>query len=162
MSESSLWDRIRNNIGHTAHFSRIEFTPEAGIPDVTFCSHGVEGFIELKHCHEAPKRANTRVFGSEGLRDSQIIWIYRRVKHGGRVWILPQIDESLYLVEGRHCRVFNEMTLHQIEKASTWSSGGRMSAQLWVDLADALTTPKVVIPTVKARRSHTALGRFAP
>ena len=132
MSEHNLWVRIRSNIGDRGHFVRMEFNPEAGIPDVDYCIKGVEGKIELKYTASVPARANTAVFTNGGLRDAQIAWIYTRVRHGGRVWILPQIGERLFLVPGKYCREFNSMTTHQIDKAATWSSEGRvMALQDW-------------------------------
>ena len=135
MSEHNLWVRIRSNIGHRGHFVRMEFNPEAGIPDVDYCIKGTEGKIELKYAAAAPVRLNTAVFTNGGLRDAQVAWIYTRVRYGGRVWILPQIGELLYLVPGKYCRQFNNMTLHQIEKASAWASDERqISAKDWHQL----------------------------
>jgi hypothetical protein len=113
----------------------MEFNPEAGIPDVDYCIKGTEGKIELKHAAAAPARVSTAVFTNGGLRDAQIVWIYTRVKHGGRVWILSQIGELLYLVHGQYGRQFNAMTLHQIEKAAAWASTERQIApQDWSEL----------------------------
>lgn len=134
MSEHTLWNRIRDNIGYRGHFTRLEFNPEAGIPDVDYCIKGIEGKIELKYTSTAPARADTAVFKNGGLRDAQIIWIYQRVKHGGRAWILPQIGEELYLVPGSECRAFNAMTLHQIRKASVWSARPPLTPVIWGDL----------------------------
>jgi hypothetical protein len=138
-SEHNLWTRIRTNIGHRGHFVRMEFNPEAGIPDVDYCIKGTEGKIELKHTAIVPARANTAVFTNGGLRDAQIAWIYTRVRHGGRVWILSQIGELLYIVHGDYCRQFNRMTLHQIEKASAWASTERqIPAEDWNQLLAVL------------------------
>lgn len=118
MSEHNLWENIRNKIGHTGHFVRIEFNITPGIPDVSFATHGVEGYMELKHTSQAPTRANTRVFGPDGLRDDQVTWIFKRTRAKGNVWIVPQIGQEIYLVPGSYCRTFNDMTHHQIQKAS--------------------------------------------
>lgn len=135
MSEHNLWVRLRTNIGHRGHFVRMEFNPEAGIPDVDYCIKGVEGKIELKYTATAPKRSNTSVFTTGGLRSAQEAWIYTRVRHGGRVWILPQIGDRLFLVPGKHGREFNSMTLHQIDKAAVWSTAGRLADRDdWNDL----------------------------
>jgi hypothetical protein len=131
MSEHALWKRIRDKIGHVGHFSRLEFNPEDGIPDVDYCIQGEEGKIELKHAHEFPMRSTTRVFGPHGLRDAQVVWIYTRIRHGGRAWILAQVDTTLFLVPGTHCRTFNEMTEHQLGKASVWTAKGAITIEEW-------------------------------
>ncbi|MDZ4344186.1 MAG: hypothetical protein U1E51_17340 [Candidatus Binatia bacterium] len=138
MSEASLWDSIRNHVGHRGHFTRIEFNPEAGVPDVDYCLKSEEGKIELKYIDAAPARASTQVFGDGGLRDSQIAWIFTRVRHGGRVWILPQIGRELYLVPGKECRRFNSMPLHLIRKAAVWSAAMPITSTDWEDLLIAL------------------------
>lgn len=138
MSEHSLWERIRNNIGHRGHFTRLEFNPEAGVPDVDFCIKGVEGKIELKYTGAAPARADTPVFKHGGLRDPQVIWIYTRWRHGGNVFVLPQIGDELLLVPGSEARRFNALTLHALRKASTWSNRGAMTPAIWGDLTAAL------------------------
>ena len=135
MSESRLWDRLRGAIGRSGHFVRLEFNPEAGIPDVDYCVHGEEGKIELKHVNRRPSREGTAVFTNGGLRDQQVVWIHQRVRHGGRVWILPQIGERLFLVPGSYCRGFNGMTYHQIEKVAVWSNNERViMPEEWANL----------------------------
>lgn len=139
MSESRLWDRLRGAIGRSGHFVRLEFNPEAGIPDVDYCVRGEEGKIELKYADRRPSREGTAVFTTGGLRDPQVVWIYQRVRHGGRVWILPQIGDRLFLVPGSYCRMFNAMTHHQIEKAAVWSNEHRMISTLeWSTLVNSL------------------------
>lgn len=141
-SESSLWDYIRGAIGHRGHFTRIEFNPEAGVPDVDFCIKGSDGKIELKHAHAAPARSTSKVFGEHGLRTSQITWIFTRRRHGGNVWILAQVGRSFYLVCGDYARTFNQMTLHQIAKASSWSADAPIAQEDWELLLTTLRRTK--------------------
>ena len=139
MSEHNLWVRIRDKIAYSGHFVRMEFNPEAGIPDVDYCIRGVEGKIELKYSATRPAREGTSVFANGGLRDAQIVWIYNRVKHGGRVWILPQIGPRLFLLRGSYCRGFNEMTHHEIDKAAEWSSVKKqITGDEWLTLIHTL------------------------
>lgn len=137
--EHSLWLRMRGNIGHRGHFTRIEFNLEAGVPDVDYCLKGEEGKIELKHAHRWPSRMTTPVFGAEGLRDSQVIWIYHRVRHGGRVFIVSQVHNALFAVPGSFGRTFNSMTKFQLQKASVWWVDGPMVDEAdWDDLIKVL------------------------
>lgn len=134
MSEHNLWERFRNNLGHTGHLTRIEYNVVDGVPDVSFCFGGKEGYIELKFCDAFPARPTSMVFGGEGLRDSQVAWIHTRVRHGGRVWILAQVDDMIFLVHGRHCRKFNRMTAFQIKKAADWETPATMTWNDWREL----------------------------
>ena len=143
MSEHNLWVRIRDNIGYRGHFVRMEFNPEAGIPDVDYCIKGIEGKIELKYTAAKPARETTSVFTNGGLRDAQIAWIYTRVRHGGRVYILPQIGKRLFLLPGEHCRTFNEMTFHEIDKAAVWSTDKTAITKTeWYSLVLSLMEPR--------------------
>lgn len=119
-SEAGLWDSIRANVGHRGHFSRIEYNPSAGYPDLSYCIKGEEGHIELKHIDQAPVRPTTQVFGEKGLRDAQIAWAHTRCKHGGRVYIVARVGLVIFVVPGIHCRRFNQMTYFQLGKAAIW------------------------------------------
>lgn len=141
MSEASLWDRIRDNVGHMGHFARLEFIPEAGIPDVDFCVRGVEGKIELKFRGDEPARDGTPVFKHKGIRDSQLAWIHTRVRHGGRVWIFAQVHRTLYLVPGARVRDFNQLNLLELAQAATWLGNDRMGTKGWYEFVDALARP---------------------
>jgi len=109
MSEHTLWNRIRESIGHKGHFVRIEFNPTAGTPDVNYCVAGCEGWIELKHISKKPGRAGTPVFGRKGLRDEQVSWIRRRLKNQGRAFVCAQVGRVILLHEGRYAREYNSM-----------------------------------------------------
>jgi penicillin-binding protein-related factor A (putative recombinase) len=52
MSEKSLWQTIRREMGHMGHLVRVENTVERGTPDVNGCIMGIEFWLELK---EMPK-----------------------------------------------------------------------------------------------------------
>jgi Holliday junction resolvase len=75
-NESKLYNLIKTNLKNV-HFMRIESYTEQGIPDVNACYNGKELWLELK-CNTAKNL---------GLSKYQIVWIMRRVKHGGVVWI---------------------------------------------------------------------------
>jgi hypothetical protein len=142
MSEANLWTRVRNAVGHRGHFARIEFNPDAGIPDVTYCVQAIEGHIELKFADAIPARENTRVFGTDGLRDSQVAWISKRIRAGGRVWIMAQVDRYLFLVPGWYCLTFNEMTFFQLGRVAAWTCGPVVKEAGWQQFLDTLVSKK--------------------
>jgi len=85
-NEYKLFQLLKNNLKNT-HFTRIESHTELGIPDVNACHNGQEVWLELK--------ANSRK--DLGLSKYQIVWMKKRIKHGGNVWIMnrPLLDKTL-------------------------------------------------------------------
>lgn len=136
MSEANLWDNIRKNVGHRGHFSRVEFNATSGYPDLSYSIKRVEGHAELKFVPQAPARMTTACFGEHGLRDSQKAWIHTRLKHGGRVAIVAQVGDIIFVVPGFEWRRFNEMTYFDLGKAAIW--GDRPG---WDRFIEALTAP---------------------
>lgn len=132
MSEASFYNSIRdglNNVlldkGEGMDIMRVENMVQDGPPDVNFCYSGVEGWIELKFIDSIPKRDTSKVFGSKGLRPSQIIWIHRRVKRGGRVFILAKMGEGIALVHGCWAKEFNDWTISDFGEKARWLHAGR-------------------------------------
>lgn len=126
MSEARLWIRLREAVGSAGHFERREFNPLGGVPDVSYCVTGVEGHIELKYMPFLPKRLTTAVFGprsSRGMRESQIAWFDRRLRAGGRAYILAQVENRLVLLHGAWAERFNEMVWDEMRKMCCWSGG---------------------------------------
>lgn len=110
-----------------------------GIPDTNYCFDGVEGWVELKY-GERPARDSTAVFKSRhNLTAEQVEWILARRRSGGRVSILAQIDDHLFLVEARHALSFNSWTFFDFELQSFWQHRGPMREKDWWQLKDALT-----------------------
>lgn len=120
MSEANLWTLIRRHVGHRGHFSRIEFNPTEGYPDLSYSIKGVEGHAELKYISRAPVRITTRVFGDHGLRDAQKAWAHTRLKHGGRVMIVAGVGDVIFVIPGTEWRRFDEMTYFDLGKAALW------------------------------------------
>jgi hypothetical protein len=141
VSEANLWDAIRNNLGHRAHMSRIEFNPTEGHPDVSFCRKGIEGHMELKHTARVPVKVTTKCFGDHGLRDSQIAWIHKRVKQQGRVAIVAQVGEIILVIPGFEYRRFNDMTFFELGKAALWAEAPGGDPASWDRMLAALTAP---------------------
>ena len=99
------------------HASSVEsHATSPGIPDVDYCINGVSGHIELK------------VYGSKGLRQSQILWFKHRIKAGGKPWILIYSVEGVYLIAGEHYRLV--INMNQKEKLK-WEM---IAAQIWPTL----------------------------
>lgn len=149
MSEHNFWGRVRDGlnglkeVGHLIDLVRVENMVGPGTPDVNYCANNNrrglvrEGWIELKHVGELPKRDGTPVFGAGGLRDEQIVWISQRVRRGGRVYILAQMAEGIALLKGYHARNFNDMCLSEIGENACWLHAG--DSPDWQELFDVLT-----------------------
>jgi hypothetical protein len=87
-SESDLWGKIKDCIDKKCHYSRVEsHATSPGIPDLSVCHDGAEGFIELKFSDgkKVPE-----------MRESQVRWITKRVESGGCVVILAEIVDPQY------------------------------------------------------------------
>lgn len=140
MSETNLWKRLRDALapyGFDLH--RVENLLEPGMPDVNYCCGAAEGWIELKYS-TVPKRSSTRVFGAKGLRKEQILWIERRIRTKGIVWIFAQASQHLVLLDGCHAAGFNEMTLTQLRLSASWYHQGRMPD--WAQLVTVMLSRK--------------------
>jgi hypothetical protein len=90
-NEYKLFQLLKNNLKNT-HFTRIESHTELGIPDVNACHNGQEVWLELK--------ANSRK--DLGLSKYQVVWMKKRIKHGGNVWIMnrPLLQRALKIYSG--------------------------------------------------------------
>lgn len=137
-SERALWQRLRQGVARFGDFQRIENAIGAGWPDVNFCVNGVEGHIELKHCPVVPPRSApfTRY---RGLEEEQVDWIERRVRNGGRVFIMAQIADALYLIRGNCASSFNQLRLDEIEACACWQAVRTVSAEQWAQFIVVLT-----------------------
>lgn len=74
----------------------VENTVKVGCPDIEY--HG--GWIEVKRTREWPARPDTVVRLDHDLTEEQRIWIKRRIRVGGVVWVLIQIDQTYLLFDG--------------------------------------------------------------
>lgn len=106
--ETSLWKWLKNAKKHYTSdlaISRIENLAGSGTPDVEGHLSGFGQFwVELKVC-DRPKRTTTAL--RPKIRPAQIAWITRRVKVGGNVWVLLQVEKTRYLVKGKHIRLLD-------------------------------------------------------
>lgn len=110
MKESSFWaTRLRPKLTAACvacelphHFERVENAVASGTPDVDYCINGCAGKLELKYTQRHPARATTPVLGrGNGLRRSQIVWIWRRLRAGGRVFVAIGTPQSTWIIDAR-------------------------------------------------------------
>lgn len=125
LSEHTLWEEMRDNIGYKGHFSRVE-SPDTspGIPDVDFCLFSKEGHIELKFIEEKPKKG--------WIRPTQVKWFRDRVKNGGHPWLFVLIifkGQRVYCIyDGKILpELAYERDAQKIMSLSTW---------MWLDKMD--------------------------
>jgi len=90
-NEAKLFALLKKHL-QKVHFTRIESYTENGIPDVNACCNGKEIWIELK--------ANTHK--DLGLSKWQKVWIAKRIKAGGTVFIMnrPLKERALKIYRG--------------------------------------------------------------
>lgn len=92
MSEKNeVWGAMRDHVTPYGHFTRIESSTEAGIPDLAYTVNGRSGWIENK------------VFKREGLAPKhltleQIRWGEAEVRAGGTWHLLVRAPKSVWLL----------------------------------------------------------------
>ena len=115
-SESRFWRSLKDKI--PGHSMRVENGCLPGVPDVNICHCGKEVWVELKDTDSYPARAETRVFGPEGLRPEQILWINQRFKHGGNVYIVAKVAKDIYCISGEYANDFNNFNRKELVEKS--------------------------------------------
>ena len=99
--ESDLWKTFRDKLfkerlkGRKRDVKRIENNVALGTPDVNYCIEGAEGWVELKHAREWPKRGGPlklRHFTPE-----QRLWIHLRQGAGGKAFVLLKVEDDYFL-----------------------------------------------------------------
>lgn len=128
LKEQKLWDLMRSHAPAEVKMMRVENLVMAGMPDVHTVAAGIEnwhgfcGWVELKSV-TTPKRAGTRLMGTEGLNKDQINWHLIYNKFGGRSWILCRDSGNrLFMVPGKFAADMNEYTSEQMRDASVATS----------------------------------------
>jgi hypothetical protein len=67
-----------------------------GVPDVSYSALQVNGWIELKECHEWPVRSET-VLRIKHYTEDQRGWLFRHGERGGYCWLLLQVGKDYLL-----------------------------------------------------------------
>lgn len=142
--EQRLWDRMsRNAPSHLVFLQRVEDMLGAGIPDV-FAKHKHGRYlipIELKAVDDFPARATTRVFGDEGLAQSQKNWLMEFSRFKGHALILCSVgrDARVYhwAIPGFFHDEFNNMTREELDvRALFHGRGADFWDALWAFLGE--------------------------
>lgn len=139
--ETALWSWLKDRLPE-GHYSRIESMTSPGFPDVHYTIAGEHGTIELKKS----RSPNAKLpFKKGGLRDTQIRWIDDDTEQGGRVFIVAQVGEWVFLLNAVDVfRTFNSMTFEDLSEGSLYQLRMKQTPatnSLRSSLERTLTTP---------------------
>ena len=95
--EAQLWATLRDAMKPHGHFDRIENMVGVGRPDVNYCLRGVTGDIELKHVTTWPRSPDTPL-AVPHYTSVQRVWANARLRAGGRVYVLLQVERRYLLL----------------------------------------------------------------
>lgn len=113
--DAGLRKLFHDRIGQ-CHFQSIEIgTLGRGVPDDNYCADGVEGWIEYKFTETH----------AVGLRPEQVGWILRRMRAGGRVFVVTMRQHGGGVLLGEPVR---ELWIHEGWDAAAIKAGGLMAA----------------------------------
>lgn len=97
--ESAIWGWLKaaaDKMGSHAHLHRIENEVETGDPDVEGCLDGGAFCCELKVAEGFRRDGTFKI----KMSVHQGYFAYRRVRAGGRSWVLIRVEDEHYLVDG--------------------------------------------------------------
>lgn len=104
-TEKTLYQWLKFNYGGPqVDLQRIEAATGAGIPDVNGCAHGREFWLEGKVARYCRLGLQSTVIGPKDpqqdalcftVRKSQLAWMIRRRRVGGRCWFYVAVPKSL-------------------------------------------------------------------
>lgn len=94
MSEANMWRTVRTALAGLDPV-RVENPAMPGTPDVNY----IEGWVELKQEDEWPKRESTPLRVPH-FTPQQRVWLTRRVKSGGRAFMLIKVNRDWLLFRG--------------------------------------------------------------
>lgn len=140
MAESNDYKTFKKNVPQlTDRLDRIENVVVTGMPDINFCSGGVECWIELKSPKE-PVRTTTRLFGSNHkVSQEQSNWMLRQRRAGGRCYVLIATDKRWILIGGGLADKINDMTVEQLIDNAVWHTNKPVKEkEQWTHLRNAL------------------------
>jgi hypothetical protein len=140
MAESNDYKTFKKNVPQLGdRLDRIENAVVTGMPDINFCSGGVECWVELKSPKE-PVRTTTRLFGSNHrVSQEQANWMLRQRRAGGRCYVLIATDKRWILIGGGLADQINDMTVDQLIDNAVWHTNKPVKEkEQWKHLRNAL------------------------
>ena len=94
MAESNLSKALMKHLKTVGHATRIENLAAIGMPDVSYCVDGREGFIENEWRPRWPQDP-ARIVLLRHYTAQQRIWHESRALAGGRVWVMLGVGTPL-------------------------------------------------------------------
>lgn len=91
--ESFLWQTLRERVGNRWHATRHEDLLSQGIPDVSFGTQGVQGWIELKSIPAWPVRSET-IVRVDHFTAQQKAFLVLRGAHSDHCWCLLSVGRE--------------------------------------------------------------------
>jgi len=95
MSESNMRTKLVQVLSELDACA-VENPAGPGTPDINF----IGGWIECKWLRAWPKRPGTVVKLDHPLLPSQKVWINRRIRRGGKAWVMLQCGREWLLFKG--------------------------------------------------------------
>lgn len=112
-AESRMRQRVRLALRGLDPIS-IENPVHPGTPDLNY----VEGFVELKVAEKWPERTTT-ILRIPHFTPQQRVWLMRRVRAGGRAFLLLRVDGDWFLFRGdRAAEIVGRGTRAELEAAA--------------------------------------------
>lgn len=143
LRETRVSIRLRDRVCRPEdRWTRVENGVEIGTPDVNYCLHGSEGWIELKAPAE-PAKETTALFGSNHhITLEQRNWLLAQANAGGRGFVFIATERRLILMDGKlvaHRSDINALPATTLEKLALWTQRLPVKEALaWADLREIL------------------------
>lgn len=143
MAEADMWRKLDAAFkGNFYDFQRVENAVGPGTPDVSysmkvatedrgmgrFTYAHTEGWIELKEMKQFPPERTSTIFRVPHYTPQQRIWLMRRDRAGGNVWILLRVVNPMtlwLLVPGPFVGLFGDVPAKRLMELSAVVSIGK-------------------------------------
>lgn len=120
--------------GHQIHAERVENSVADGTPDVDLIIDSAASKLELKWSPVYRASPKSQVLGTrKGLRRSQVVWIFRRVRAGGRVFVVVGCPGQVWFLDAR------QLTVAQLQGVGRAS---RVDLDRWCVWSNTTGTPQ--------------------
>ena len=115
---------------------RVENVAINGMPDVNYCTDGVEVWIEMKSAVE-PKRENS-ILLKHKLSQDQMNWMKRQIDAGGKCNILIATDKRWMLIGGQYADEVNSLSVKDLLLIAKWHANKPVKKSMWQFLRHAI------------------------